>query len=419
MRNFYSLSFNIEFNYDNDTCYMAHCYPYTYTDLCNYLTRLESDANTRKICRRRLLCRTIANNRCDVLTITAPRTEAEVDADEKDQNGGISMATAKKPCIVLSARVHPGESNASWMMKGCIDYLTGNSEGAQRLRKQFVFKVVPMLNPDGVIVGNYRTGLAGTDLNRKWKNPDEDLNPTIFYMKNMMERMRDERGIVLYVDLHGHSVKKNAFIYGCDAKFFDAAENHPSREKPVELENRIFPAMLGNKCGMFNFNDCRFHVKRRKETSGRVVVWRLFTNNSFTLEASFGGADESHSPPQQHFSMKTFEQIGIDLCQTIEDLMCVPQEERDAKRAAILAQISEIQLDEGDSDDEGDRGEAAESSDDGSDDDTVENIVLPKRVDKVRKAKLLGRKKPKAKPPPNPKKPEDKPQERPAKPLVS
>jgi hypothetical protein len=24
-----------------------------------------------------------------------------------------------------------------------------------------------------VIVGNYRTGLAGTDLNRKWKNPDE------------------------------------------------------------------------------------------------------------------------------------------------------------------------------------------------------------------------------------------------------
>ena len=55
----------------------------------------------------------------------------------------------------------------------------------------------------------------------------------------------------------------------------------------------------------------------------------------------------------------------------------------------------------------------------GSDDDTVENIVLPKRVDKVRKAKLLGRKKPKAKPPPNPKKPEDKPQERPAKPLVS
>ena len=31
------------------------------------------------------------------------------------------------------------------------------------------YQVVPMLNPDGVIVGNYRTGLAGCDLNRKWK----------------------------------------------------------------------------------------------------------------------------------------------------------------------------------------------------------------------------------------------------------
>ena len=37
------------------------------------------------------------------------------------------------------------------------------------------------------------------------------------------------------------------------------------------MENRIFPAMLANKCAMFNFQDCRFHVRKRKETSGRVV----------------------------------------------------------------------------------------------------------------------------------------------------
>ena len=47
VRNFYSLSFNIEFNYDNDTCYMAHCYPYTYTRLQEYLgavsTRIPPD----------------------------------------------------------------------------------------------------------------------------------------------------------------------------------------------------------------------------------------------------------------------------------------------------------------------------------------------------------------------------------------
>lgn len=29
-----------------------------------------------------------------------------------------------------------------------------------------------MLNPDGVIFGNYRTNLAGLDLNRKWDGGD-------------------------------------------------------------------------------------------------------------------------------------------------------------------------------------------------------------------------------------------------------
>jgi hypothetical protein len=30
--------------------------------------------------------------------------------------------------VFLSARVHPGESNSSWMMKGIIDFLTGESK---------------------------------------------------------------------------------------------------------------------------------------------------------------------------------------------------------------------------------------------------------------------------------------------------
>ena len=53
------------------------------------------------------------------------------------------------------------------MMKGIIEFLTGRSKEAETLRNAFVFKVIPMLNPDGVIYGNYRCGLAGVDLNRR------------------------------------------------------------------------------------------------------------------------------------------------------------------------------------------------------------------------------------------------------------
>ena len=73
---------------------------------------------------------------------------------------------AKRPAIILTARVHPGESNSSFIMEGLINFLVSSEEGANTLRERFVFKIVPMLNPDGVIIGNYRCSLSNTDLNR-------------------------------------------------------------------------------------------------------------------------------------------------------------------------------------------------------------------------------------------------------------
>jgi len=84
---------------------------------------------------------------------------------------------------VISSRVHPGETNSSLMMKGMIDYLLGPSLGARMLRDTFVFKIVPMLNPDGVINGNTRCNITGVDLNRIWTAPDKKLHPSIFHMK--------------------------------------------------------------------------------------------------------------------------------------------------------------------------------------------------------------------------------------------
>ena len=57
------------------------------------------------------------------------------------------------------------------MLKGALEFLLSEHPEAKVLRQKFIFKVVPMLNPDGVINGNYRCSLAGSDLNRRWKNP--------------------------------------------------------------------------------------------------------------------------------------------------------------------------------------------------------------------------------------------------------
>jgi len=82
---------------------------------------------------------------------------------------------------------------------------------------RFVFKIVPMLNPDGVILGNYRTSFGGKDLNRKYKTTNRYLFPEIFGIRELLENCKlsnENNNIFAYFDFHGHSIENNVFIYG-------------------------------------------------------------------------------------------------------------------------------------------------------------------------------------------------------------
>lgn len=46
-------------------------------------------------------------------------------------------------------------------MQGLLKFLTSNSSISKSLLENYVFYIIPMLNPDGVVVGNYRCGLGG------------------------------------------------------------------------------------------------------------------------------------------------------------------------------------------------------------------------------------------------------------------
>ena len=198
----------------------------------------------------------------------------------------------KKKGIVLTCRVHPGESNAQFIMEGMIEFLLSKDREAQQLRNQYVFKIVPMLNPDGVVYGNYRCSLLGVDLNRRWINPSKVLHPTIYHMKQLLKMFDVERKVELYTDVHGHSRSKNAFMYGCTVNALDPHSNKSN------ATIKALPYFIGQRNKLFRFNQCNFAVEREKEATARIVLFReLSLMQSFTLEVSFYGGEALSKGP--------------------------------------------------------------------------------------------------------------------------
>jgi cytosolic carboxypeptidase protein 2/3 len=155
---------------------------------------------------------------------------------------------AVRRAIVITSRVHPGESNASFIVDGILNYLVSDDDVARYLRNNFVFKIIPMLNPDGVIIGNYRTSLSGLDLNRQWIAPSMKQCPENTSTKMMMRKTLESRDILFYCDIHGHSRCKNLFMYGC------------SNQRADRLKERIFPILFDKNTDLFYFDNCNFAI---------------------------------------------------------------------------------------------------------------------------------------------------------------
>ena len=260
---FYALSFSLTFPHDDDECFVAMCYPYTYSDLQGHLRDLSACPQRSRLFSRHALARTLAGNTLDLLVIS----DSTLDL--------VAGSPSHKRALVMTGRVHPGETNASFMMHGIIDFLLGPSQYAAQLRAGFVIYVVPMLNPDGVILGNYRCSLSGHDLNRAYPAPHAELHPEICAVKKLARELAASQRLAMFMDMHGHSSKKGFFLYCCDPSVV------------------ALPAGIERRSAFFSMNNTTFKIGKAKETTGRAVMYSepMSCVNSYTCEASFLGAE--------------------------------------------------------------------------------------------------------------------------------
>jgi hypothetical protein len=123
----YTLSFVQRFDSDSVTVAMRVPYPPSYNQ--RYLAQLAANPLAQVIEIGRS-----AQNR--------PLLLVKIGAERRD-----------KPCVVVYAGEHADEPDASWVAQGVVEYLLSNSADAARLRRQFTFLVIPVLDPDGAAAG--------------------------------------------------------------------------------------------------------------------------------------------------------------------------------------------------------------------------------------------------------------------------
>ncbi|CAD8070828.1 unnamed protein product [Paramecium sonneborni] len=282
------LSFQLVCQGDNEIIKIAYCVPYTFTQMLEFCGNMQKNCNYVE---KTTFCESLSGVQLPLYTFS---------------NGNCQ----NQKCMIIQSRIHPGESNGSWVMQGLLEFLS--SQQGLKLIKKCVIKVVPMMNPDGVILGNYRTGIAGKDLNRRFKLTDHLLFPTVTAMKKLVKEQYSIFGnnLIGFIDLHGHSVKKNVFLYGPEFPLWNY--NY--------YKCRILAKLLGQKTEMFRYYSSIFRISQQKKSTARGVFVDLYDIvNCFTIESSNGSY--YNSTQTFEFTCKHWIQMGWIIGEALTDLV--------------------------------------------------------------------------------------------------
>jgi len=346
--------------------YLAFCYPFSYTsslrllDLISQKVQVYNNQNfgDKIHYESRLLCKSYENRDVNLITITekdkndtqnVKTTEScfsnfdntldsehpeftELDASmlnssilDSKQHGDSMVysdpeAVIKTPfnekyshkkCIIVTARVHPGETPGQLNFSGFLRFVLSNDPRAKILRQNFVIRLVPILNPDGVYRGHFRMDYFGNNLNRFYIDHDPKYQPQCYALKTLIGWMVDARNAktggqlqtnqlsqpnihnsnfvdnVFFIDMHAHATKRGCFLFG------NYLQDHAQ-----QIDNVLYAKLAEQNSVYFDFENSNFseknmHVVDKRDGMARdgctrVAFYKLFNlKHCYTLESNY------------------------------------------------------------------------------------------------------------------------------------
>jgi hypothetical protein len=282
---------------ETDTMSFAFVYPYTLANLQSWITSRSATVVPA------VLCPSLGGVDFPIIF-----WEAETQRCRNPLTLDFTRTEPNKPLIVMVARHHPGESQASFAMEGFMDTLF--SERGRRLRENFSFLLIPMVNVDGVLCGYQRVSLTGYDMNRSWPSPKAAQHPVEFAIVQLLDKLVKTRRLLFLLDYHGHASQANAFSYGVG-----------DPEVPDNEFQDWFPREMARQTGIFDIDGGCTLVPEVYTATMRVALHHKYKIPfSYTLEMSYGALDIGPNAGTQ-MTPDSYKEVGVATVRAMEAML--------------------------------------------------------------------------------------------------
>jgi hypothetical protein len=235
---------------DSNAFWIAHIEPYTASRLDRFLAEIRGHPYLRD----EVIGKTVEGRDLHLLTIA------------RDELAMRSM-DRHNPIVWLMCRQHAWETGTSFVGEGAIRYLL--SEEAKSLRAHVIFKILPMMDPDGCARGGVRFNRNGYDVNRNWDLKDPQ---SVRLMPEIHAARREILGdpVDLFLTLHNQET----------GEWLSGSEQHK------EFAERFFAALRDKTT--FNPSDKGPRAPAAKYAPGRASVYEYLESErgmrAFLLE---------------------------------------------------------------------------------------------------------------------------------------
>lgn len=306
-KGYLEVSFQFSFTERDDHVYFAYSFPYSYTECIQRIDAFSKEiSNSKEVYfHRELMTPSLGMRRIDLLTITGMNSYLKEDTPKfkkeplleglfpfarlgaQEQNISTSVDSKlfhrppifpHKKYVLISARVHAGESPSSYILEGFLKKLLDKNDAESKvLLQNFVFVIIPMINPDGVAQGNSRFDLRARDPNGVYVNPKLKDEPGQYGIIQLAKEFGKEKRLWMYIDLHAHCNRDSAFVFGTWSEGLEQQLNSFSFIRILDIYSQYFD-YEESSWNHHNFPD---------GVAKNAVMYYSKCPHSYTLETSY------------------------------------------------------------------------------------------------------------------------------------